>query len=108
VSTADARLVADAGGVVGVVLSTMLLGGDDLAAVVRTFRWAIETLGSEQVAIGSDFDGGLRAPFDARGMPALTQGLLDTGLPHEAVARVLGLNALRVLAAADRQAAAGI
>ena len=100
VSTADARLVADAGGVVGIVLSTMLLGGEDLATVARTFAWAVDTLGPEHVAIGSDFDGGLRAPFDARGLPALTQALLDAGMPRPTVEAVLGRNALLVLAAA--------
>jgi microsomal dipeptidase-like Zn-dependent dipeptidase len=104
VSTDDARLVADAGGVVGVVLSTALLGGEDVATVVRTFEWAVETLGPQHVAIGSDFDGGLRAPFDARGMPVLSQGLIDAGLPLDCVAGVVGGNALRVLASAGRRA----
>lgn len=100
VATEDARLVADAGGVIGVALSTELLGGDGLDAAVRTFRWAVDTLGADHVAIGSDFDGGLRAPFDARAMPALTQGLLDAGMSRETVSAVLGGNALRVLRAA--------
>lgn len=96
-STDDARAVADAGGVIGVVCSTLLLGGDDLAAAVRSIRWAVDTLGAEHVAIGSDFDGALRMVFDARGLPALTQALLDDGLSEETVRGVLGENALRVL-----------
>ena len=38
-------------------------------------------------------------PFDVRGLPALTQGLLDAGLARETVAAVMGGNALRVLRA---------
>ncbi|MBA2254525.1 MAG: membrane dipeptidase [Chloroflexi bacterium] len=102
VSTDDALLVADAGGVIGIVLSTMLLGGADLATVVRTFRWAVETLGPEHVAIGSDFDGGLQTPFDARGLPALTQALLGDGMSHATVEGILGRNALRALTAVGR------
>jgi membrane dipeptidase len=100
VSTADALTVAGAGGVIGVVLSTQLLGGEGVAAAVRSIRWAVDTLGADHVAIGSDFDGGLKMVIDARGMPVLTQALLDDGMAPETVAAVIGGNALRVLRAA--------
>jgi membrane dipeptidase len=99
-STDDARAVADAGGVVGVVGSTLLLGGDHIDAWVRSIRWAVDTLGADHVAIGSDFDGALRMVCDVRGMPALTQALLDDGMAPDVVRGVIGANALRVLEAA--------
>jgi membrane dipeptidase len=98
-SPRDARAVADAGGVIGVVGSTLLLGGDDVAAWARSIRWAADTVGVDHVAIGSDFDGALRMVCDARGMPALTQALVDGGMTPEAVRGVIGGNALRVLRA---------
>ncbi|HET7676543.1 MAG TPA: membrane dipeptidase [Candidatus Limnocylindrales bacterium] len=96
----DLRLVAEAGGVVGLTLSTQLLGGSSMETLVRAFARAIELMGPERVAIGSDFDGALRMPFDVTGLPALTQALLDAGFGSEVVAGVMGGNALRQLRAA--------
>ena len=95
----EARMVAEAGGVIGLTLSTWLLGGDDLAAVGRAFDLALELAGPENVAIGTDMDGGLRMVVDAAGMPALTDELLRRGHDRETVAAVVGGNALRVLRA---------
>ncbi len=94
---AEARLVADAGGLIGLTLAGPLVGGRDLAAVVRTFAHAAELVGPERIALGSDFDGGLPMPFDVRGLPALTQALLDAGFGADAVAGIMGGNALRLL-----------
>jgi membrane dipeptidase len=95
--TDEARLVAEAGGVIGLTLSTWLLGGDDLDAVGRAFDLALDIAGPENVAIGSDMDGGLRMVVDAAGMPALTDELLRRGHDPGTVAAVMGGNALTVL-----------
>ncbi len=97
VSSDDARLVAEAGGVIGVTYATELLGGSRVQDVVDTIRFAIELAGAEHVALGSDLDGALRATFDVRGVSLITQGLLDAGLREADVRAVLGGNALRVL-----------
>ena len=88
------------GALVGVTLATDLVGGDSMAAVVRSITHAIGLVGADHVAVGSDFDGALRMPFDVRGLPAVTGALLGAGLDHEAVAAIMGGNALRVLDAA--------
>jgi membrane dipeptidase len=94
---AEARLVAEVGGLIGVTLATPLIGGATMEAVVRTFHHALALAGPTGVALGSDFDGALPMPFDVRGLPALTQALLDSGLGLDVVAAVMGGNALRVL-----------
>ncbi len=94
----EARSVAEAGGVVGLTLSTSLLGGDDLDTVARTVDAALELCGPTKVAIGSDFDGALRMVCDVAGLPAVTGRLLAGGLDRQIVAGVMGGNALRVLA----------
>ncbi len=93
----DARLVGQAGGVIGVVCATQLLGGPTIGHLVDSLRYAVDLVGPEKVAIGSDFDGGFQATFDVTGLPLLTQSLLDAGLDRATVARVMGGNALRVL-----------
>jgi len=93
----EARLVGEAGGVVGLTLSTRLLGGEDLDAVARTVDAALELCGPTKVAIGSDFDGALRMVCDITGLPTVTARLLDGGLDRQTVAGVMGGNALRLL-----------
>ena len=92
--------VGAAGGVVGVILSTELLGGSTLGAFVRTMRLAVESAGPENVAVGSDMDGALRMLVDVEGLPALTGVLLDDGMARPVVEGVMGANAARLLAAA--------
>jgi microsomal dipeptidase-like Zn-dependent dipeptidase len=93
------REVGHAGGLIGVTLAADLIGGTTMADVVRSFTHAVELVGPEHVALGSDFDGALRMPFDVTGLPALTGALLDAGLGREVVAGIMGGNALRLLGA---------
>ncbi len=100
----DARLrrVAARGGLVGIGLFPFATCGRDLAAAARALRHARDVAGIEALAIGSDFDGAVRTPIDAAGMPALTAALLDAGFSEDEVRAVMGGNARRFLAAALR------
>ncbi|MBA2488822.1 MAG: membrane dipeptidase [Chloroflexi bacterium] len=103
----EARMVAEAGGLIGLTLSTKLLGGDGLDAMVRTVDAAVELAGPKRVALGSDMDGALRMLTDAAGLPAVTTALLAAGSGRSTVSDFLGGNALRHLGAAwasDRSA----
>jgi microsomal dipeptidase-like Zn-dependent dipeptidase len=53
---------------------------------------------SDHVGLGSDFDGAVTVPIDATGMVQITEALLEVGMDEVAVAKVMGGNALRVLA----------
>jgi len=97
VRSALAAKVAEAGGLVGVVLATQLLGGDDLAAAVVMIKAVLSAAGDDRVAIGSDMDGALRQVIDVAGLPALTSALLDAGVAPQAVAKVMGGNAVALL-----------
>jgi membrane dipeptidase len=98
ISDDDARLVGQAGGLIGVTLASPLVGGPTMDAVVRAIGHAVELVGPERVALGSDFDGALPMPFDVTGLPALTATLLQAGFGREAVTGIMGANALRLLA----------
>jgi microsomal dipeptidase-like Zn-dependent dipeptidase len=54
-------------------------------------------VGVRHVALGSDFDGFVRTPIDAAGLPALTDALLGAGFSEEEVQLIMGGNVLRVL-----------
>ncbi len=91
------RSIAHAGGVVGIGDWQTAVCGDTPAAVARAIRYAVGVIGDEHVALGSDFDGAVTTPFDASRIDALTEAMLDAGLPETSVRRVLGENAVGLL-----------
>ena len=95
---AHVRAIADTGGLIGIGFWPTACGGDDAAAIARSIRYAIDVAGVEHVGLGSDFDGAVPVPFDASGMAQLTDALLDAGVAEDAIAAVMGGNALRLLA----------
>ncbi len=97
ISVELARDVAAAGGLIGLTLSTLLLGAETLDAFGREVELGLEACGPDSIAIGSDMDGALRMLVDAGGFPLLTAELLRRGVPRETVAAVMGRNAIRVL-----------
>lgn len=97
-SDAHVRGIAATGGVVGIGFWDTATGGDDVAAIARSIAYAVGVAGVEHVGLGSDFDGGVRVPIDATGLVQITDALLALGFSDDAIARVMGGNALRVLA----------
>lgn len=94
------RGIAATGGLVGIGFWPVACGGEDVGAIVRSIVAAIELAGVDHVGLGSDFDGAVATPFDASGMPLLTDALLAEGLAEAEIAAVMGGNAVRVLTAA--------
>lgn len=94
---AQMRAVAEKGGVVGMGFWRTATGGEDAEAIARGVLAVIKAAGVRCAALGSDFDGAVAVPFDAAGMPLVTQALLEKGLPEDEIAAVMGGNALRFL-----------
>ena len=92
------RGIAATGGVVGIGFWPTACGGVDAAAIARSIRYAIDVAGADHVGLGSDFDGGVPTPFDASGLAQLTDALLEAGATEDEIAKVMGGNAIRVLA----------
>jgi microsomal dipeptidase-like Zn-dependent dipeptidase len=98
-SDAHVRAIAATGGVIGIAYFQEAVCGIAPADVARAIRYAVDLVGDEHVALGSDYDGIVTVSFDTSQLAVLTQAMLDAGLPETSVRRVLGENALRVLAA---------
>ena len=94
------RAIAATGGLVGIGFWPVACGGDDVRAIARSVVSALELAGIDHIAIGSDFDGAVSTPFDASGMPLLTDALLAEGLSDADIGAVMGGNAVRLLTAA--------
>jgi microsomal dipeptidase-like Zn-dependent dipeptidase len=65
--------------------------------VVRAIRYAIDLVGAEHVALGSDFDGGTTTAFDTAGLSVLTQAMLDAEFSPLEIEQVMGMNSVRFL-----------
>jgi membrane dipeptidase len=91
------RGVAATGGIVGIGFWPTASGGDDALSIARAISHAVAVIGSDHVALGSDFDGAVAVPFDASGLPVLTAALLAEGLDEATIAAVMGGSALRYL-----------
>jgi membrane dipeptidase len=98
----DAHLdgIAATGGLVGIGFWSTASGGEDAAAIARSIAYAVERVGPEHVALGSDWDGAVPVPFDAANTVQLTDALLDVGLDEATLRAVMGENVLRILATA--------
>jgi membrane dipeptidase len=100
------RAIADRGGVVGIMYHRGFLGRParrvGAEAIVRHLEHAIAVGGEDVAALGSDWDGLIVTPRDmptALELPVLVDRMLARGWPEPRVRRVLGGNAVRLIAA---------
>jgi membrane dipeptidase len=98
----DAHLdgIAATGGLVGIGFWETASGGPHPADIARSIAYAIDRVGVDHVALGSDWDGAVPVPFDAANVVRLTDALLDAGLDEAAIRAVMGENVLALLATA--------
>ena len=91
--------IAAKGGIVGVGYWSDVVCGQSPADIARAISAAITLLGEDHVALGSDYDGSVDAPFDSAHLDVLTQALMDEGLGEDQIAKVMGGNMMLYLAA---------
>ena len=93
----ELRAIARTGGVIGIGYWETATCGRDADSVARAILYTAGKVGFEHVALGSDFDGATVMPFDARGIPLITEALLRRGVSERNIRLVMGENVLRVL-----------
>jgi membrane dipeptidase len=91
------RRIAAADGLIGIGYWDAAVCDITPAGVVVSIRYAIDLLGIEHVALGSDYDGATAVLFDTSELPALTQAMLDAGFSEEEIRAVMGENVRRFL-----------
>ncbi|HMG75748.1 MAG TPA: dipeptidase [Pyrinomonadaceae bacterium] len=89
--------IARTGGVIGIGYWEQAICGTDATAVARAIRYTVNLAGVEHVSLGSDFDGAVTAPFDAAGLIAVTDALIEQSFTDDEIRLIMGGNALRVL-----------
>ncbi len=86
------RAIAANGGLIGIGYWDGAVCEPTVSSIVKAIVHAVQVAGAAHVALGSDFDGATRTPFDTRGMAAITDGLLKAGMDQDTIARVMGGN----------------
>ncbi|WP_434288001.1 dipeptidase [Celeribacter sp. SCSIO 80788] len=91
------REIAATGGVIGIGYWEDVTCDASPAGVAKTIKAAIDLVGADHVALGSDYDGSVTVEFDTSELAALTQALMDEGLSETEITAVMGGNMVRVL-----------
>jgi membrane dipeptidase len=94
------RAVADRGGVIGVIFCPRYLGADGIEPVVKHIKHVLDVVGEDAPALGSDWDGFIiptKELKDPRGLPLLTQALLEANIHPRIIGKILGDNVRRLL-----------
>ena len=89
------KAIADHGGLVGIGFWDGAICDPSPEGIASAIVYAVNFLGADHVALGSDFDGTVTTPFDASELAALTQALVDADLSEDVIRAVMGGNAIR-------------
>jgi microsomal dipeptidase-like Zn-dependent dipeptidase len=91
------QAIARGGGLIGVGYWDAAVCTPTPAGIVSAIRYGIALVGEDHVALGSDFDGGIAAPFDTSGLALLTEEMMKQGMPESQIRKVMGENVVRFL-----------
>lgn len=89
------KALAKNGALVGIGVWDAAVCGTDAHAVARAIRHAAGVMGVSHVALGTDFDGAVKAPFDVTGLPLVAAALRDEKFSDDQIRAVFSQNALR-------------
>ncbi|MBX2971328.1 MAG: membrane dipeptidase [Cyclobacteriaceae bacterium] len=79
-------------GLVGIGLWETAVCGTGADATARSIRYVADKIGVDKVALGSDFDGAIKAHFDVTGLPLLVTALQKQGFNQKEVDQIMGGN----------------
>lgn len=90
--------IAAGGGIIGVGYWDAAVCDATPKGIVSAIRYGIDLVGEDHVALGSDFDGAVAAPFDTSELAALTQEMLNQNFTETEIRKAMGENMMRYLA----------
>lgn len=91
------KRIAAKGGVIGIGYWDGAVCDTSPNNVVASIRYAIDLLGEDHVALGSDYDGGTTVEFDTSELAVLTQEMMNAGFTEGEIHKVMGGNTVRLL-----------
>lgn len=91
------RRIAAVGGLIGIGFWDGAVCDPHPRSVARAIRHVAMLAGLSHVALGSDFDGATKVPFDASQLVQLTQALREEAFTDDQIRDIMGENAIRFL-----------
>lgn len=79
-------------GLIGIGLWETAVCGTDVHATARSIRYVADKIGSDKVALGSDFDGAIGTHIDAAGLPLMVLALQQEGFNRTEIEQIMGGN----------------
>ena len=93
------KRIASAGGLIGIGYWDGAVCDISPASVAASIVYAVNLVGEDHVALGSDYDGATQVAFDTSQLVVLTDALLEAGLSEDTIAKVMGGNLIAFLRA---------
>jgi microsomal dipeptidase-like Zn-dependent dipeptidase len=91
------RRIAANGGMIGVGYWDGAVCEPGARSTAGAIRHVATIAGVQHVALGSDFDGATKVPFDASQLVQMTQALKEEGFTDDEIRGIMGENAIRFL-----------
>lgn len=90
----DAHLIeiGKRNGLVCIGLWETAVCGTDAEATAKSIRYTANLIGADKVALGSDFDGAIKAHFDVTGLPEIMKALKSEGFNAQEIELIMGGN----------------
>jgi len=89
--------IAKTGGIVGIAFFDKAVCKADAAHIAKAIAYTVNLIGIDHVALGSDFDGAITAPFDITGLGLISDALLKLGFTPQDISKIMGGNVKRFL-----------
>jgi len=89
--------IAEGGGLIGVGFWDAAVCDATPAGIVAAIRYGIDLVGEDHVALGSDYDGSVNAPFDISELSVLTHEMLEARFTETEIRKVMGENMVNFL-----------
>ena len=91
------REIARRGGIIGIGYFEGAICDISPKGIASTLVAAVDLMGEDAVALGSDFDGTVKTALDTSELAAITHELLEAGMPEARIRKVMGENFVRFL-----------
>jgi microsomal dipeptidase-like Zn-dependent dipeptidase len=89
--------IASKGGLIGIGFWDAAVCDETPQGVVKAIRYAIDLMGVEHVALGSDYDGATAVLFNSGDLAVLTDAMLQANFTEQEIRLVMGENVKRFL-----------
>ncbi|CAH9057904.1 hypothetical protein PSECIP111951_01762 [Pseudoalteromonas holothuriae] len=86
------RQIAKSGGLVSIAFFETALCGNSVQDAAQAIIYTAKLIGTKHVALGSDFDGAIKALFEVRGLVTLVDALLELGMSQHDIKLIFGEN----------------